>query len=323
MGLFSKISQKIDSKLRRTLQKTSSVFSRVFSNNKSSGNLVQQIEDVLILADVGPELSSKLAAAVAIQNFSENAAVDIVIKKSLVAEITKVMLPYESDLFEESLQYEPCLILVVGVNGNGKTTTVAKIANVFKSLGKRPLLVAADTFRAAASEQLKYLADRMGVDVICGKEKSDPAGLIYDALEQNSKNRVDEQKGREFAEIHDVIIIDTAGRMQNRDDLMGELKKVKRVIKKVDPSAPHSTVLILDGITGQAAHSQVEVFQNEVGIDGVIVTKLDGSAKGGALISLAQKYGTKIFAVGVGEALEDLRPFKAREYAEALVGLSE
>ena len=184
-----------------------------------------------------------------------------------------------------------------------------KLAAQYKNQGRSVIVAAADTFRAAAVEQLKYWSDRISVDFLCGKEKADPAGLVYSALEHARTNG------------NDIVLIDTAGRMQNRSDLLDELEKIKRVIKKIDDSAPHSTILILDGITGQATHSQVETFLEKIGIDGVIVTKLDGSAKAGSLISLTRKYGIKIFAIGVGENIDDLKPFNASDYAKAIMGI--
>ena len=299
MGIFSKI--------KSALQKTSEKISITITGKKIDENLAQEIEDALILVDAGVETATELAKKVADKKFPKETT-DVDVKKYLADEIEKMMKPYEAD-FHQDFSHEPFVILVIGVNGNGKTTTIAKIANILKTLGKRPLLVAADTFRAAAVEQLKYWAERISVDFLCGKEKADPAGLVYSALEHAKSNG------------NDIVLIDTAGRMQNRSDLLDELEKIKRVIKKIDTSAPHSTVLVLDGITGQATHSQVETFLEKIGIDGVIVTKLDGSAKAGSLISLTRKYGIKIFAIGVGEGIDDLKPFDATDYAKAIMGI--
>lgn len=300
MGIFSKI--------KSALQKTSEKISITITGKKIDENFAQEIEDALILVDTGVETAAELAKKVADKRFPRETT-DMDVKKYLADEIEKIMKPYESDFFHQNFSHEPFVILVIGVNGNGKTTTIAKIANVLKISGKKPLLVAADTFRAAAIEQLKYWADRISVDFLCGKEKADPAGLVYSALEHARTNG------------NDIVLIDTAGRMQNRRDLLDELEKIKRVIKKIDNSAPHATILILDGVIGQATHSQVETFLEKIGIDGVIVTKLDGSAKAGSLISLTRKYGIKIFAIGVGENIEDLKPFKASDYAKAIMGI--
>ena len=300
MGIFSKI--------KSALQKTSEKISITITGKKIDENLAQEIEDALILVDAGVETATELAKKIADKKFPKETT-DMDVKKYLADEIEKMMKPYETDFFYQDFSHAPFVILVIGVNGNGKTTTIAKIANVLKICGKKPLLVAADTFRAAAVEQLKYWSDRISVDFLCGKEKADPAGLVYSALEHAKTNG------------NDIVLIDTAGRMQNRSDLLDELEKIKRVIKKIDDSAPHSTILILDGITGQATHSQVETFLEKIGIDGVIVTKLDGSAKAGSLISLTRKYGIKIFAIGVGENIDDLKPFNASDYAKAIMGI--
>ena len=300
MGIFSKI--------KSALQKTSEKISITITGKKIDENLAQEIEDALILVDAGVETATELAKKVADKKFPKETT-DFDVKKYLADEIEKMMKPYEADFFHQDFSHEPFVTLVIGVNGNGKTTTIAKIANILKTLGKKPLLVAADTFRAAAVEQLKYWAERISVDFLCGKEKADPAGLVYSALEHAKTNG------------NDIVLIDTAGRMQNRSDLLDELEKIKRVIKKIDTSAPHSTILVLDGITGQATHSQVETFLEKIGIDGVIVTKLDGSAKAGSLISLTRKYSIKIFAIGVGEGIDDLKPFDAADYAKAIMGI--
>ena len=300
MGFFEKI--------KSALQKTSDKISVTITGKKIDENLRQEIEDALILADVGVKSATELAQKVADKKFPKDAT-DIDAKKYLADEIETILKPYEFDFFNQDLKPNPYIILVIGVNGNGKTTTIAKIANLLKESGKNPLLVAADTFRAAAVEQLKYWAKKINADILCEKEKADPAGLVYSAMEYAKTNG------------NDVVLVDTAGRMQNRSDLLDELEKIKRVMKKIDNTAPHSTILVLDGITGQAAHSQVETFLNRIGIDGVIITKLDGSAKAGSIISLTEKYGIKVFAIGIGEAIDDLRPFNANEYAKALIGI--
>lgn len=300
MGFFEKI--------KSALQKTSEKISITITGKKIDENLQQEIENALIMVDAGVETASELAKKVADKKFPKDAT-DIDAKKYLADEIETMLRPYEFDFFNQDFKQVPYIILVIGVNGNGKTTTVAKIANLLKESGKKPLLVAADTFRAAAVEQLRFWAREIGADIFCGKEKADPAGLVYSSIEYAKTNG------------NDVVLVDTAGRMQNRGDLLDELEKIKRVMKKIDNSAPHATILILDGVTGQATHSQVETFTGRIGVDGVIVTKLDGSAKAGSLISLTQKYGIKIFAIGIGESINDLRPFNAKEYSKALVGI--
>ncbi len=296
------------SKIKSALQKTSEKISISITGKKIDDNFAQEIEDALIIADVGIETAAELSTKISEKKFSK-ISTDIDIKLYLANEINEILKPYEADLFDINFNTSPNIIMIMGVNGNGKTTTAAKIAHLFKSRGHSSLLVAADTFRAAAAEQLKYWAEKIGVDICVGKEKSDAAGLVFKAIEQAKKNN------------NNIVLIDTAGRMQNRNDLMDELEKIKRVIKKIDDTAPHTTILVLDGLTGQAAHNQVDVFMNKIGIDGVIITKLDGTAKGGAIISLTKKYKLKIFAIGIGESLEDLKSFNSEEYAKAIIGI--
>ncbi|MDR2781898.1 MAG: signal recognition particle-docking protein FtsY [Holosporaceae bacterium] len=293
-------------KLKNAFQKTSEKIAISITGKKIGENLAQEIEDSLIMADVGVETATELAEKISRRKFSKNTT-DLEVKQFLADEICKLLTPYESNFFEEEFLHNPEIILIIGVNGNGKTTTIAKIANIFKNAGHSPMLVAGDTFRAAAIDQLKYWADKIGADIRIGKNESDAAGLVYDAIKNASYS--------------DVVLIDTAGRMQNRSDLLDELEKIKRVMKKFDEFAPHKTILVLDGLTGQAAHSQVDVFLNKVGIDGIIVTKLDGTAKGGAIISLTRKYKIPIFAIGIGEGLDDLKSFNAKDYSYAIFGI--
>jgi fused signal recognition particle receptor len=203
----------------------------------------------------------------------------------------------------------PFVILVVGVNGSGKTTTIGKLAKQYRDAGRSVMLAAGDTFRAAAVEQLQIWGERAGSPVMTRPTGSDAAGLAYDALERAR------QEGTE------ILLIDTAGRLHNKADLMGELQKIVRVLKKVDVTAPHAVLLVLDATVGQNAHAQAEIFRDMVGVTGIVMTKLDGTAKGGVLVSLAEKYGIPIHAIGIGEGAEDLRPFEARAYARSLVGL--
>ncbi|MDR0968757.1 MAG: signal recognition particle-docking protein FtsY [Holosporaceae bacterium] len=293
-------------KIKTAFQKTSEKLTVSITGKKIDENFARELEDALIMADIGVETATELAKKVADRKFSKETT-DLEVKQFLADEIYAALRPYESDFFNRDFSHRPEIILVIGVNGNGKTTTVAKLANIFKTAGHRPLLVAADTFRAAAVEQLKYWAEKIQVDIRAGKEKADAAGLVYDAISSAADN--------------DVILIDTAGRMQNRSDLLDELAKIKRVIKKLDESAPHKTILVLDGLTGQAAHNQVDVFLNKIGIDGIIVTKLDGTAKGGAIMPLTRKYKVPIMAIGLGEGLDDLKPFNARAYSQAIFGI--
>lgn len=293
-------------KLKETFQKTSKNILTAIAGKKIDENFYQEIEDALIRADVGAQTSMMLAQKLADKKFPRDTT-ESEIKQFLVNEIATLLKPYELDLFE-STTHNPEVILVIGVNGNGKTTSIAKLANIFKKKGHNPLLIAGDTFRAAAVEQLKYWGDCLEVEVVSGKDRADAAGVVYSGLEKAKSSS------------KDVVLIDTAGRMQNRDDLIAELDKIKRVIKKIDKTAPHKTILVLDGLTGQTAHQQVESFLNKIGIDGLIITKLDSTAKGGVLIALTQKYKAPIFAIGVGEEINDLQPFSAERYAKAILG---
>ncbi len=293
-------------KLKKTFKKTSENILTAIVGKKIDEHFYQEVEDALIRADVGAQTSIMLAQKLADKKFPRDAT-ESEIKRFLVDEITRLLQPYEADLFS-LVDKDPEIILIIGVNGNGKTTSIAKLANVFKQKGYNPLLIAGDTFRAAAVEQLKYWGNHLGVAIFHGKDQADAAGVVYSGIEKaKSENK-------------NVVLIDTAGRMQNRDDLIAELDKIKRVIKKIDETAPHKTILVLDGLTGQTAHLQVESFLSKVGIDGLIVTKLDSTAKGGVVISLTQKYKAPIFAIGVGEGIDDLRPFSANQYAKAILG---
>ncbi len=302
MGIFSKI--------KDALKKTSEKIAISISGDEIDAHAIESIEDSLILADVGVEITRVLMNRIVGKKFPKGTTEQDV-RNFLANEIAELLRPYESDFLEENFSANPTIILVIGVNGSGKTTTIAKIANLLKKKYS-PLLVAADTFRAAATEQLMYWAEKISVPIYYGKEKADPAGLVYSSIQMAQQNG------------NDVILIDTAGRMQNRDDLLAELEKIKRVIKKkLDESAPYKTILILDGFTGQATDHQLAVFSEKIGIDGLIITKLDGTAKGGAIIHLTQKYKVPVLALGVGESFEDLIAFKADEYAKAIMGIHE
>ena len=207
-------------------------------------------------------------------------------------------------------QNKPFVILVCGVNGSGKTTTIGKLANKFRRQGKTVILAACDTFRAAAVEQLQVWGERCDVPVITGNQGTDAASLAFSALERSRDEKID------------VLIIDTAGRLQNRKDLMAELEKIVRVLKKLVEDAPHASLLVMDATVGQNAHSQAEIFKEMINVSGLILTKLDGSARGGVVVALAEKHGLPIHAVGVGEGIDDLRPFKAHEFARSLMGLT-
>jgi fused signal recognition particle receptor len=228
------------------------------------------------------------------------------IKEALASEVARIMEPVARPL--PLYAKAPQVVLVVGVNGSGKTTTIGKLASQFRAAGKRVVIAAGDTFRAAAVEQLQVWGDRAGVPVMTAPEGSDPASLAYEAM------------ARAEAEGADLLMIDTAGRLQNRADLMEELAKIVRVIRKRDPDAPHNTLLVLDATTGQNALNQVEIFRKLADVSGLVMTKLDGTAKGGVLVALADKFGLPIHAIGVGEQIDDLAPFDPEEFARALTG---
>jgi fused signal recognition particle receptor len=254
---------------------------------------------------MGVETSLRVSAAMAEGRFGKKLGVDE-IKGLLASEVTRIMEPVATPM--PLSPKKPQVVLVVGVNGSGKTTTIGKLASQFKAAGKSVVIAAGDTFRSAAVEQWQVWGDRAGVPVLTAPEGSDPASLAYDALEKAEKDGTD------------LLMIDTAGRLQNRQDLMEELAKIVRVIRKKDPDAPHNTLLVLDATTGQNALTQVEVFQKISDVSGLIMTKLDGTAKGGVLVALADKFGLPIHAIGVGEQIDDLAPFDPEEFAQALTG---
>lgn len=268
--------------------------------------MLESLEDLLIAADMGAELASKVTASVAEDRFGDYVS-STQIKNLIASEITKVLTTVAKPLpiYPET----PQVILVVGVNGTGKTTTIGKLASQFHSAGKKVMIAAGDTFRAAAVDQLKIWGERANVPVFTAKPKSDPAALAYSSIE------------RAVQEKTDLLLIDTAGRLQNRKDLMQELSRIIRVIKKVDPTAPHNTLLVLDATTGQNAILQAEVFREMAAITGLVMTKLDGTAKGGILVALATKFGLPVHAIGVGEQIDDLAPFDPDEFSKALTGV--
>ena len=268
---------------------------------------LDEIEEALIAADLGPAVAGRIRERLADQKFAKG--IDEAGIRTVVAEeVEKVLVPVALPL---AITRRPQVVLVVGVNGSGKTTTIAKLARLFKADGKSVMLAAGDTFRAAAIAQLKVWADRVGVPIISGEQGGDAAGLAFDAVK------------RAMDEGIDVLIIDTAGRLQNKAGLMDELAKMKRVIGKLDPSAPHDVLLVLDATTGQNALSQIEVFSQVAGVTGLVMTKLDGSARGGMLVAAAEKYRLPIHAIGVGEGMDDLQPFDAGEFARALAGAED
>ncbi|MEM8824438.1 MAG: signal recognition particle-docking protein FtsY [Pseudomonadota bacterium] len=268
-------------------------------------DMLEQLEELLIASDMGVDTALRVTANLAEGRMGKRLSTTE-IKRILAAEIARVMDPVARPL--PLTPQRPQVVLVVGVNGSGKTTTIGKLASQFRAAGKSVVIAAGDTFRAAAVEQLQVWGDRAGVPVMTAPEGSDPASLAFDAM------------GRAAADGADLLLIDTAGRLQNRADLMEELSKIVRVIRKKDPSAPHNTLLVLDATTGQNALNQVQEFQKLADVSGLVMTKLDGTAKGGVLVALADKFGLPIHAIGVGEQIDDLAAFDPEEFAAALVG---
>jgi len=299
-------------RLRQGLTKTSSRLTEgitgVFAKQKLDDETLEELEDLLIQADLGLNIASRVTDTLRQSRYNSNITSEEV-RDILAQEVEKVLAPVAEPLEVDSAR-KPHVILVVGVNGTGKTTTIGKYANQFTRQGLRVMLAAGDTFRAAAIEQLKIWGDRTGSEVIASEPGADAASLAFDAFQ------------RAKAEGYDVLIIDTAGRLQNKSALMAELEKIIRVIRKLDRAAPHSVLLTLDATTGQNALSQVEIFDKTAGVTGLVMTKLDGTARGGILVAIASKYGIPVHAIGVGERVEDLQSFDARDFARAIAGMS-
>ncbi len=298
-------------KLKQGLQKSSSKIttgvSSVLQKKKLDQDTIDALETHLIMSDFGVSLASQFCQKLAKNRFGKDVSDDEV-RAFLVEEIHHVLDPFAQPMVVQP-NHKPHVILVAGVNGSGKTTTVAKLGKYWKEQGLSVNLVAADTFRAAAVEQLKTWGERLGVPVISGAAKADPAALCYEAITQAQKNQVD------------VLLIDTAGRLQNKTTLMEELKKIQRVIQKVDETAPHHGLLVLDATVGQNAYSQVEAFSEAIHISHLIMTKLDGTSRGGSLIGLGEKFQIPIHGIGVGEGPDDLQIFKSKDFAKALMGV--
>jgi len=299
---------RLRSGLSRTSEKLTSGISAALSRRTLDAATLEELEEALISADLGVSTATKLSAALADEKFDKEIS-DTEIREALARNIADILRPIATPL-EINRTRKPHVILVVGVNGSGKTTTIGKLAKNWKSEGKSILLAAGDTFRAAAVEQLKIWGERTSCPVIARETGSDAAGLAYDALEQAQKDNAD------------ILMIDTAGRLQNREDLMGELSKIIRALRKLDPEAPHSCLLVLDATVGQNAHSQVETFKEMTDVSGLVMTKLDGTARGGVIVALAERFELPVHAVGVGEGEDDLQPFDADFFARNLLGLN-
>ena len=293
--------------LGRSSAKLAGGIGELFTHRKLDDETLGELEDLLIAADLGVATAAKLSQNLARSRFDRNVTAEEV-RNALAEDMAALLEPVARPLIVDATA-KPHVVLVCGVNGSGKTTTIAKLAQRLKDEGRSVMLAAGDTFRAAAIEQLQIWGERTGCTVVAKEPGADAAGLAFDAVERARR------------EATDVLIIDSAGRLQNKADLMAELQKMVRAIGKMDPSAPHDCLLVLDATVGQNAHNQVEVFRDMVEVSGLVLTKLDGSAKGGVVVALAEKFGLPIHAVGVGETLDDMRPFGARAFARSLMGL--
>jgi fused signal recognition particle receptor len=293
--------------LKKSSTKLADGVTGVFTKKKLDQDTLDALEELLISADMGASAAARIIQGLAKDRFDKEIS-DQDLKAALAEEIAAILAPREATL-DLNTGPRPRVVVVIGVNGSGKTTTIGKICALLQGAGAKVVVGAADTFRAAAIEQLQVWADRAGAHFVAKGQGSDAAGVAYEAVAAGK------------AQDADVVLIDTAGRLQNKTELMAELVKIIRVIRKIDPDAPHETLLVLDGTVGQNALSQVEAFRAATDITGLIITKLDGTAKGGALVAIADRHALPIHFVGVGERAEDLQPFDARAFARALVGL--
>lgn len=299
--------QRLRAGLARTSSQLTTQISALFTKRKLDEDTLDELEDLLIQSDLGVETAMRITGALSSERYGKDVSGEDV-ARIMAGEITKVLKPVAKPL-ELDLSHKPHVILVVGVNGTGKTTTIGKLASKLSGSGLKVMLAAGDTFRAAAIEQLKIWADRTGSQFIGTKLGADASGLAYDAYEQAR------------AQKSDVLIIDTAGRLQNKTELMAELEKIVRVLGKLDPDAPHTVLQTLDATTGQNALNQVEIFRNVAGVSGLIMTKLDGTARGGILVAIAAKHKLPVYFIGVGEGVDDLEPFEAEDFAKAIAGV--
>ena len=300
--------KKLTEGLKKTSSSAKSKLSGIFVGKKIDADTMESLEEALISSDLGVSASQKIVNEFE-KNYSGKTSNQEELLEALSKSISNILEPLEKELIV-SVDHHPHIMMLVGVNGSGKTTTAGKLANRFSRQGKKVILVAADTFRAAAIEQLKGWAEKTSVELISAERGADPAALVYQSIE---KARIQKT---------DLILIDTAGRLQNRIELMEELAKIVRVIKKLEPEAPHDSLIVLDGTVGQNALSQLKAFLDVAAITGLIMTKLDGSARGGVLVALAEEFGLPIHLIGVGETAEDLQDFNAMAYSRALLGLT-
>jgi fused signal recognition particle receptor len=299
--------RRLSSGLKRTSTSIGTAVADLVIKRKLDRAMLDDIEDVLLRADLGTAVAERIAAAVGEGRYDKAISADEV-KAVVATEVEKVLAPVAQPLVIDEIQ-KPFVVLVVGVNGSGKTTTIGKLAAKLSAEGRKVMMAAGDTFRAAAIEQLKVWGERTGSPVIAGAQGSDSASLAFNALTEARNDR------------RDVLLIDTAGRLQNKTELMNELEKMVRVIRRVDESCPHAVLLVLDATVGQNALSQVEAFHRTAGVTGLVMTKLDGTARGGIRVALAEKHKLPVHFIGVGEAVDDLAPFTARDFARAVAGI--
>lgn len=293
--------------LKRTSEKLGDNLSGIFKAQLDDA-VLDEIEEALIMSDLGPAMAVRIRDRLAEGRFNRELTEEY-LRQIIAEEVRKVLEPVAKPLEIEAFP-RPQVILVIGVNGSGKTTTIAKLAHMFQEQDYSVMLAAGDTFRAAAIGQLKVWAERLDVPIVSGKEGGDAAGVVFEALSQAT------QKGT------DILIVDTAGRLQNKTELMDELAKIRRVLGRINPASPHDVLLVLDATTGQNALNQIEIFKEVAKVTGLIMTKLDGTARGGVLVAAAEKYGLPIHAIGIGEGMGDLRPFDPAEVAQAIAGLA-
>ena len=298
--------QRLRAGLSRSSSRIGDSITGLFTKRKLDKALLEELEEALIAADLGPATAAKLTGALAKERFGKDITTEET-RAVFAAEVARILSPVAKPLVIGD--HRPHVVLVVGVNGSGKTTTIGKLAQHYRGQGRKVVLAAGDTFRAAAVEQLKIWGERTGAAVVAAGQGADAAGLAYDALAKAK------QEGA------DLLLIDTAGRLQNKANLMAELAKIIKVLKKLEPAAPHDVLLVLDATVGQNAHSQVEVFKEICQVTGLVVTKLDGSAKGGVLVALAERFHLPVVAIGVGEGADDLKPFAADSFGRALMGI--
>jgi fused signal recognition particle receptor len=299
--------QRLKRGLSRSSSKLAEGIGSIFTRRRLDDASLGALEELLIATDMGLAIADEVTRNLRRTRFDQEVTAEE-IKGAVAADLARLLEPVAKPLAIDP-RLKPHVVLVVGVNGSGKTTTIAKLAKRYRDEGLSVVLAAGDTFRAAAVEQLRIWGERTGCKVVTRPQGADAAGLAYDALVEAKTDGAD------------LLLIDTAGRLHNKADLMAELQKIARVIKKLDPAAPHSVLLVLDATTGQNAHAQAETFRAMIGVTGIVMTKLDGTARGGVLVALAERYGIPVHAIGVGEGADDLRPFDAEAFAKALVGL--